>query len=75
MTKSASEPSGQWVDNLLYRSEAICPRVNLLGYPNQRRDLPMRAKMLLFALSALAGFGQDANLLGLPEYGNPHGGH
>lgn len=29
----------------------------------------MRAKMLLFALSALAGFGQDANLVGLPEYG------
>jgi hypothetical protein len=57
------------VDNLLYRSEAICPRVKLLGYANQSRDFPVRAKLLLFTLTALAGFGQNANMVGLPEYG------
>jgi hypothetical protein len=29
----------------------------------------VRAKLLLFALTAFAGFGQNANLAGLPEYG------
>jgi hypothetical protein len=29
----------------------------------------MRAKLLLFTLTALAGFGQNANAVGLPEYG------
>jgi hypothetical protein len=29
----------------------------------------MRAKLLLFTLTALAGLGQNANMVGLPEYG------
>lgn len=34
-----------------------------------RKDFPMRAKLLLFTLTALASFGQNANMVGLPEYG------